>query len=129
MTARPDSPLSAKQHEMVEGPLVRSLHLQRERGTFTLLLWHRCGCGSGLKREIQISCVATGLFRALVLDAQSSLEVGTHGLTDNCRSTRFHKCPLQCHGLSALGFPSWSDGTIHCASCGFSCNHAVYLHL
>lgn len=45
---------------------------------------------------------------------------------DNCWFTCFHKCPLQCYGLSALGFTSLSDVT-HSATCGFSWNHAVYL--
>lgn len=70
VTAGSDSPLSAKQHEMVEGPLAWSLHLRGEKGTF--LLRHQCGCGSGLKREIQIPCVAMELFRALMLDAQAA---------------------------------------------------------
>lgn len=127
VTAGPDSPLSAKQHEMVEGPLAWSLHLRGEKGTF--LLRHQCGCGSGLKREIQIPCVAMELFRALMVRCSSSLEMDSYGLADSHWSTCFHECPLKCHNLSALSFSSLSGGTIHCASCGSSCNHAVYLHL
>lgn len=67
-----------------------------------LLLWHQCACGSGLKREIQIPSVAKEFFRALVLDAQSSLEVGTPGLTDNRRSTCFPRMP------SAMSWTFWS---------------------
>lgn len=37
---------------------------ERREGAFILLLLHGvCGCGSGLKREIQIPCIALEAFR------------------------------------------------------------------
>lgn len=47
-----------------------------------LLLQAQSGCGSRLKREIHIPCIAMELLRTLVWDIQSSLEVGSHSMAD-----------------------------------------------